>query len=597
MNLAVLEQAEAAYARGDLIKAQSLLDYEVSVRPDNVDALTMLGIVHGRARRAEQGVTFLRRALELDPDKGEAHIALASMLAALGDPEAAVFHAQEACRIMPDDSDTWNHLGLTLVAVGRRAEAVSAFQVARNRNPNHPSALQNLAAALKDSGREAEAITAWQEVIRRFPNNLVAHMSLGQLFMAHGRFDEAVIAAKGATRSAPNSPQAHLLLALALAESGKSDLAEPSLRRTLSLDPNEGIAHASLGFWLQEQGRFEEAQERLEDAVRLKPTHGFAHYNLFRSRKASDADRPRLDELERSAADPKTHPRDVGYMHYALGKAREDLGEYEAAMSHYDEANRLAYQSWIGSQGWDRESYTTGFSRKIESPLAPAGSNESEMPVFIVGMIRSGTSLVEQILSSHPEVGGAGEQTFWHENEGREDHEAVAQEYLRLLTKLMPGKARVTDKLPHNYSLLGAIHTALPRARIIHLRRNPVDNCLSVYTTAYQRPPVFAHDKSNIVFAYREYLRIMDHWRNVLPQDRLLEVDYEALVADRQGETRRMIEFLGLEWNEALLHHESNKRSVRTPSLWQVRQPVYATSVERWRRFEPWIGELADAGS
>jgi hypothetical protein len=224
--------------------------------------------------------------------------------------------------------------------------------------------------------------------------------------------------------------------------------------------------------------------------------------------------------------------------------------------------------------------------------------------LFIVGMIRSGTSLMEQIVSSHPDVAGAGELSFWHDHEqdcwgadGLPDPERLQQisgMFVELIQSKAPQARRVTDKLPHNFALIGEIASALPEARFIHCRRSPADNCLSVYTTAYQRPPVFAHDRANIAFAYREYARMMDHWRAVLPADRLLEVSYEEMVQDREAVVRRVIEFIGLPWHEACLRHEENQRAVRTPSLWQVRQPIYTTSMQRWRRFEEWIPEFVE---
>jgi hypothetical protein len=218
-------------------------------------------------------------------------------------------------------------------------------------------------------------------------------------------------------------------------------------------------------------------------------------------------------------------------------------------------------------------------------------------------MIRSGTSLLEQILSSHPAITGAGELPFWHQHAAEaydaSGHPAperlanLARAYRDELARLGPGALRVTDKLPHNYAMLGLIHIAFPEARMIHVRRDPADNCLSVYTTAYQRPPVFAHHRDNIVFAYRQYQRLVAHWRAAMPPDRWIEVDYEDLIRDREGWTRRLIDFAGLEWDDACLRHETNRRAVRTPSLWQVRQPLYTTSIARWKRFAPDIPEFA----
>jgi hypothetical protein len=226
-----------------------------------------------------------------------------------------------------------------------------------------------------------------------------------------------------------------------------------------------------------------------------------------------------------------------------------------------------------------------------------------ELPIVIVGMIRSGTTLVEQIISSHPAVGAGGELPFWGERaqnamaaiNGTLEHvlDGTAADYCGLLRALAPGAERVTDKMPINFMLLGLIRLALPRARIIHCRRHPVDTCLSIYLTPYQRSPEFAHNRETIVTFYREYERLMAHWRGVLSADRFLEVSYDELVMNRERVTREIIAFCGLDWDDACLWPEKNARNVATPSLWQTRQPVYRSSLARWRRYEPWLGQFS----
>ena len=217
-------------------------------------------------------------------------------------------------------------------------------------------------------------------------------------------------------------------------------------------------------------------------------------------------------------------------------------------------------------------------------------------------MYRSGTTLVEQIVSSHPDVAAGGELTVWGPTDmevdaatGRFDPDAAraaTARYLTMLHRIGPSAPRVTDKLPFNFLRLGAIHSTMPRARIIHCRRDPIDTCLSIYSTLFTSRMSFAADKSALVFCYRQYLRMMDHWRKVLPPEVLLDVQYETLIADRDAQTRRLIAFAGLDWNDLCLRPEQNARPISTASAWQARQPVYATSLQRWRRYEPWIGEL-----
>ena len=227
---------------------------------------------------------------------------------------------------------------------------------------------------------------------------------------------------------------------------------------------------------------------------------------------------------------------------------------------------------------------------------------DSELPVLIVGMPRSGTTLVEQILSSHPEIAGGGELTFWGDKANalavagvalsEEAAHELAAKYLALLRRIGPAAHRVTDKMPQNYMHLGLIHMVFPRARTIHCRRDPIDTCLSIYFTHFGLMKDYAFERRGIIFFYEQYLSLMAHWRRVLPPDRFLEVDYEALVADPEPVTRRIIDFCGLDWDDACLRSENNPRVVSTASMWQARQRIYQTSVERWRRYEPWLGEF-----
>ncbi len=218
-------------------------------------------------------------------------------------------------------------------------------------------------------------------------------------------------------------------------------------------------------------------------------------------------------------------------------------------------------------------------------------------------MPRSGTTLVEQILSSHAEVAGGGELHFWAQQDlsranlsaiAGGDLSAVASDYLTLLRTISPTAARVTDKMPFNFGLLGVIHRIFPRATLIHCRRHPIDTCLSIYTTSFESSLDFAADRRSLVAFYRQYQRLMTHWRAVLPLERLIEVNYEDLVADPEPHSRRIVAACGLDWDEACLSPHQNRRPVMTASMWQARQPIYGGSVERWRRYEPWLGELRD---
>jgi hypothetical protein len=289
-----------------------------------------------------------------------------------------------------------------------------------------------------------------------------------------------------------------------------------------------------------------------------------------------------------------------------MGKVCDDCGEYAQAMEHFDAANRLRAKDLK----FDRAGFAALVDRNIRTfarefmDSHAALATVDETPLFVVGMYRSGTTLVEQILSSHPGIVAGGELTVW----GPLDLEADAasgtfdverappavEKYLAALKKIGPTALRVSDKLPFNFLRLGAIHTLMPRARIIHCRRDPIDTCLSIYSTLFNTRVNFAAKKDDLAFCYRQYLRMMDHWRKVLPADIFIETDYERLIADREAETRRLVAFTGLDWTDLCLRPEENTRAIGTASAWQARQPVYATSLERRRHYEPWLGELRE---
>jgi tetratricopeptide (TPR) repeat protein len=459
-------------------------------------------------------------------------------------------------------------------------------------------------------GRDLDAAKAFDRALALNPRSLESFLSLGQVMLSMTNPSAAAECARRALFLDPKNAAGHLLLASALVEDSRPAEAETHLKRAIELNPREAKAQALLGMRFQSLGRFDEANVELRKSMETEPRQGFAYFAFTHNNKISAEDLPLVQQMERLVAEGGLPPRELDFLHYGLGRALESTGQYEKAMRHFDEANRIACQIKLGDAKFDRARYAAQFDQIIETftrrcfDRNRANGDPSGLPIVIVGMMRSGTTLAEQILSSHPEIGPAGEQRYWPLNWkralGKEPNTVnaaafvdLASGYEKRLREVSPGTRKVTDKMPANYEFLGQIHLVLPNARIIHMRRNPVDTCISIYTTPNRVPVEFAYDRANIVFAYEQYLRLMEHWRSVLPAERFLEVVYEELVADRETATRRMVEFCGLEWDDACLHHERNDRSVITPSLWQVRQPVYSSSVERWRRYEPWLGEFA----
>jgi Flp pilus assembly protein TadD len=492
---------------------------------------------------------------------------------------------------------------------GRWAEAIVALRELVRRMPDSPEAHCDLGVACLASGRLDEAVANLQRAVELRPGLDVALRHLAYAFLQLGRESDAVAAYHKLSRTAGDALERRHYLAKALAIEGKPEEAEKELRRLVALAPQHAEAHMLLGELLSERGMLDEAAQHLTQAVEILPA---AFQQLTAVKRMTEADRPLIDRLrvlvERLGVDLGPRVR----VHFGLGKAFDDLGDHAEAMRQYDAGNRLRAMA----ERLDRTALAARYDRIIAgftaealarrgmSPAGPA-SPESDLPVFILGMPRSGTTLVEQILSSHPAVAAGGELPFWTDQRRGWDSSRIdafdtgtlsnaAADYCGQLRQIGPQALRVTDKRPRNFEALGPIRLALPDARIIHCRRSPIDTCLSIFFTNFGGRLDYAWNRGDLVFAYRQYERLMDHWRRVLPADRFTEVEYETLVADQETETRRLIAFCELDWNDECLAPERNARVVRTASLGQVRQPVYTKSVERWRRYEPWLGELRE---
>lgn len=607
---ALLDAAFAAYEAGSLDKAEELGQRVLALAPDEALALHLLGVIAGGTERTALGIDLLRRAVALDPQSVEARSDLGQLLAKAGAPSEAVAVLEPAVRLDPGAYAAHNNLAQAYLALGRGSDAVASFERAAALAPDLAVLHYNLGTAWQSLSRNAQAAACYRRAVEIAPDLVEAHARLGAVLFDDGNRRAAIASFRRAAEAQPETPLGLASLATVLFEERREEAALDCLRRAIARDPENAEPHGRLAGLLARLGRFDESTASYERAVALDPRRTADFYGLVSGKKIGEPDRPLMARMTALLAEPWLTGRDRVNLHFALGKAHDDLGEYETAIGHFDEANRIEAQRLreIG-RSLDRERQAAGTAALAETLTVDyfarrAGlGSDSELPVLIVGMPRSGTTLVEQILSSHPEVGAGDELNFWTEKAAAVANagagaltpaatQGMAEEYLSLLRGLAPTAHRVTDKMPLNFLHLGLVHLVFPRARIVHCRRNPLDTCLSIYFTHFGQMRDYAFERRGIVFFYEQYLRLMAHWRRVLPPDRLIEIDYEALVADRERLTRRMVEFCGLDWDDACLRSDQNRRVVRTASMWQARQPVYSTSVERWRRYEPWLGEF-----
>jgi Flp pilus assembly protein TadD len=517
---------------------------------------------------------------------------------------------REAARLDPSNDIIQHDLGLACLEVGRLPEAIAALQRAIASNPRYADAHFRLGIALEQLGNIREAIAAYGRATQLDLLLTEAWFRAGALIYIVGRREDALSCFRRATLTGGKTNFGRLGKARALLIEDHNQEAEQVLREMLVADPTNAMAYDLLGNLLSELGRFDEARACFERAIDLAPLLAGCYYDLVRCRPVTRDDDGLIQLMQTALTTPGLEPGQRQRVHLAIGKASEDLGDYALAMQHFDDADAVRR----GSGSFDSAAFSIEIDRMIArctrewiAPTRELG-NFDATPVLILGMPRSGTTLVEQIISMHREVAAGGELQFWPQRgpawlrSGADANETpfvlseflakAATDYLSVLRTMAQKTARVTDKMPFNFLWAGLIHVTFPRATIIHCRRAAIDTALSIHQTHFHSNLAFPTGGAELVAYFRSYERLMDHWRGVLPADRFLEVDYEDLTREPEPVSRRIIAACGLAWDDACLRPESNPRAVNTPSKWQTRQPIYRTSVERWRRYEPWLGPL-----
>jgi tetratricopeptide (TPR) repeat protein len=544
----------------------------------------------------------------------ESLLADATQFLRAGQPGDAIVPLREAALLEPSNAAILHDLGLACLEVGRIPDAIMALERAVSNDPHYADAHFRLGIALEKRGNVGAAVAAYDRATKLEPALTEAWFRAGALAYTLGNRNAAIACFRRAAAAGGRTSFGRLGKARALLTEDRNQEAERALRETLVADPSNAMAYDLLGNLLAEFGRFDEARACFERAIAIAPLLAGSYYDLVRCRTVTSSDRGLLEEMQGALTSPGLEPEQRQRVHLAIGKAAEDLGDYALAMRHFDTAEDVRRSG----ASFDSAAFSNEIDRLIArcTPEWMAQASEfgsaDRTPVLIVGMPRSGTTLVEQIVSMHPEVGAGGELHFWNQR-GVEWHSSgraeiqkelvlskflpeTAADYVGLLRSIAPKAARVTDKMPFNFLWAGLIQVAFPGATIIHCRRSAVDTALSIHQTHFHPTLAFPTGGAELVAYFRSYRRLMNHWRRVLPADRFVEVDYEDLTSAPEPVIRRIIVACGLAWNDACLRPESNPRAVRTPSKWQARQPIYRSSVDRWRRYEPWLGPLRELG-
>lgn len=602
-------QAQKAHSGGHLAEAQTLYSSLLERDPNHPEALHFQGLATHQMGRTQLALPLIERSLTLRPHNIHFLTNAGLIYQGVGNWKKTEAIYQELARLLPKDDKVWHNLGRALIEEGNIAEAELAYRQATSLCGTNPEYWKNLGITLlklNRPGNANEALSCFKRVIAADPNDADGHNNMGIALGLLRRRDEALEASRMAIKLDPRSWQPWLNLAQIHLQNDEVERALEVYQTGIELATDKNIFNYTLGHTLNLLGKFDTAITFFRRAYEKNPKDLSVLTQFISHQKFTRIDDPLLLKA-RAAVDTSTDEGDALInLCFVLGKIMDKLEQFDDAFAYYKRGNHLRSQTIR----FDREShrqfidsiirqYGTGIIEKLR-----AFGNPSETPIYIVGMPRSGTTLTEQIVASHPLVAGGGERGFWErierERAGKESLDqaaidSIAQACLDDLAGIkVAGKQtqRVTDKMPNNFLHVGLIHAVFPNARIIHVRRHPVDNCLSIYFQNFRGYHPYAYDLDNLAFYRREYERLMRHWREVMPADRYFEFDYEDLVADQEGMSRKLIAFCGLDWDDACLNFHENERAIKTASVWQVRQKMYTSSVERWRHYEPHIGPL-----
>lgn len=631
---------------GHLQQAEQLYKSILQIQPYHADANHNLGALAVQVQRPDLSLALFATALKSNPDQPQFWISYIDALIQTDQIESAHLTlaegiqqglqgtAVDALTARLQDVTQFSPLSnparpgfedmqaLTLLlSEGRYREAQPIAHAMTTNFPLHGFGWKALGLSLAEEGHNEAALIALQKASALSPSDAEAHYSLATLLQKTGELNEAATSYTLSLEINPGFVEAHSNLGTTLHELGRYKEAEAHYRQALELNPKCIGSLLGLGTLYEETNRIVEARFMYIQSLKVMPEKMKLRYSLALSSKTKAQDTNFLEMIAIAQAaqnnDARLSIENMIYLHFALGKCYDDRENYEHAFIHFLEGCKLKRSTINYNRNEASQEISTIldiFDSDTINRLRGAGA-ASCMPIFILGMPRSGTTLTEQIITSHPDVSGAGEQPYLMQiaQKGMSDQAthsslisnlrslnhanltAWGEKYLSNLKQHAPGSMRITDKMPGNFLLLGLIHLILPNAKIIHIKRNPIDTCLSNFTQLFSSGHEYTYDQEELGYFYADYLRVMRHWSNVLPANAFLDVNYEDIIADQESQARRILDFCGLEWNSACLDFHHNSSRVRTASMMQVRRPMYKSSVERWRHYEKFLMPLLEA--
>ena len=645
---AIFDEAIELINAGNPRAAEAVCREAIERNPKDVNMLGMLGAVLVKMRRLDEAEQVLKRTVHLAPTFAKPHEDLGFVLLELERFEDAIEVLQKAVRLDPKLEFAQFNLGKALALTGKGEEADVAFESSFALSPERKLLAQ--AARLHKEGQLEEAEKLYRQVLKNNPDNvdamrmlamvaatlkrfddaerllrravgiapdfLAAVIDLGRILKEQDRFEEAIGYFKKAIEINPNNPQTHFLLAGAYAPAALNQEAAKEYQRTLELSPRHPGALLGLGNALKTIGSLEQAIEAYHDCISVKPNNGETYWSLANLKTYRFTDE-QLQEMENRVEDGTgaTDKSEVNFL-FALGKAYDDRWDYDRSWHYYERGNikqRMLVQYDPVHTETINDAIIEVFDRKLFKEKSGSG-HPDPAPIFILGLPRSGSTLLEQVLSSHSQVEGTSELPYLGRvatslNRNRPDgvnypeavrelapdnFAALGEDYIRYAQlHRTEGKPFFVDKMPNNFPTIGFLHLILPNAKIIDARRHPLDACVGNFRQHYARGQTFAYDLTDIGEYYLQYQRMMDHWHEVLP-DRVLTVQYEEVVTDFENQVRRILEYCRLPWEDNCIKFYETERPVRTASSEQVRQPIYTGALNFWRNYEGRLGELEE---
>ena len=603
-------------ALGDLgrfAEAEKVLQQVIDLAPTFAKPYEDLGTLLAQQKKAEAAVPLLEKAVRLDPKLEEAHFQLGKALAMLGRGEEADAAFERCFALSP--MRRMMALAAEHHKAGRLQEAEKLCRQVLQKNPGHVDALRLLGLIAAAAGDMEDAEHLLRQSLEYAPDHVSAMFELGQVLREMDRPEDAIEVYRELLAQQPDNPKAHYRLAGVLAPAAMTAEAAAAYRRCLELAPQHAGAWLGLGHMLKTLGDQDDGIAAYQRCLELEPDFGEAYYSLanLKTYRFEDAE---IEEMKRRVdGEAVSDTSQVNFL-FALAKSYEDREDYEQAWRYYEQGN--AKQRMLVSYDPVQTETTNDdlvafFSEEFFERTTGMG-NPDPAPIFVLGLPRSGSTLVEQIIASHSQVEGTSELAYIGRltrslNRNRADgmkypevlaelearhFDRLGQDYLDMAARYrVEGTPRFIDKMPNNFPSVGFIHSILPNAKIIDARRHPMDACLGNLKQLYAKGQTFSYDQCDIGEYYLQYQRMMEHWDNVLP-GRVLRVQYEDTVANLESQVRRILDYLELPWEDSCLHYHATDRAVRTASSEQVRQPIYTSGVGFWRNYEPWLEELQD---